>query len=236
MPDREPWLLRCGGRDLELHDGHVVTIGAHGSCDVVLAGDRWASDVQARVWRTGDEVVIERVAAGSVRVSGAPVVTSVRTRRGCALEVGSTALELVRPRRAGRKPVKVLLLDDNPIALELMAATLRDGGYEVVTRSHPLGTAQEILRHRPHVLLVDVNMPALSGPSVARFLHDQTITSIATLRIVFVSAMERAALDALVAEHAVAGGLVKTGDHAAFLAAFEVILAREGLAPAPRGA
>jgi DNA-binding response OmpR family regulator len=58
---------------------------------------------------------------------------------------------------------KVLVVDDDEQILLLTAKILTAAGFEVVTRSSPVGTSAVVVAERPDVVLIDLNMPLLSG-------------------------------------------------------------------------
>jgi CheY-like chemotaxis protein len=66
---------------------------------------------------------------------------------------------------------KVLVIDDDDIARELMVSILQDGGYETIDLVSPIGATQTILREKIDVLVLDVMMPALSGDKLAKMLR-----------------------------------------------------------------
>ncbi len=65
---------------------------------------------------------------------------------------------------------KVLLVDDDAVSLELMAVLLAHEGHQVL-RANDAGAALELLAGettaRPDVLLVDLQMPGVSGGQLA---------------------------------------------------------------------
>ena len=63
------------------------------------------------------------------------------------------------------KPL-VLVVDDNPESLEMMAALLRARGFEVDTAVDGAGALDSLERRRPAVVLLDVMLPAMSGMEV----------------------------------------------------------------------
>jgi CheY-like chemotaxis protein len=63
-----------------------------------------------------------------------------------------------------------LVVDDDPVALEVARERLETLGFEVSTRDHALGTASYIVQHRPDFVLLDVMMPALTGGELAQVL------------------------------------------------------------------
>ena len=64
----------------------------------------------------------------------------------------------------------VLVVDDSDVVLELVKKTLERAGYAVITRNKPSGSVAAILRDKPDVVLLDVNMPTLSGDTIAKIL------------------------------------------------------------------
>jgi len=63
-----------------------------------------------------------------------------------------------------------LVVDDDPVALEVARERLQALGFEVSTRDQALGTASYIVQHRPDFVLLDVMMPALTGGELAQVL------------------------------------------------------------------
>ena len=80
-------------------------------------------------------------------------VTQSRNRRGDAdLTWGSVAESLV------------MMVDDEPLVIEITQAFLEDAGYRrFVSTSNPAEALALMLRERPNVLLLDINMPKVSG-------------------------------------------------------------------------
>ena len=69
---------------------------------------------------------------------------------------------------------KVLLVDDDAVSLELMALLLAHEGHQVM-RANDAGAAMELLTAdqaaRPDVMLVDLQMPGVSGGQLAERIH-----------------------------------------------------------------
>jgi two-component system OmpR family response regulator len=61
------------------------------------------------------------------------------------------------------EPLRVLVVDDDNTQLELVERTLKADGIEVMTCSSPIGVTNQIVSFNPKIVLVDVNIPALSG-------------------------------------------------------------------------
>jgi CheY-like chemotaxis protein/HPt (histidine-containing phosphotransfer) domain-containing protein len=61
----------------------------------------------------------------------------------------------------------VLLVDDDPLSLQVARAYLESAGYKVITRSESIGTSAVIFRERPDIVVLDVDMPGLRGDQLA---------------------------------------------------------------------
>ncbi len=64
----------------------------------------------------------------------------------------------------------ILVVDDSPIVLEMAGSALESAGYKVVSRSRGEGTVAAVIQERPDLVLLDVNMPRLSGDTIAVIL------------------------------------------------------------------
>lgn len=68
--------------------------------------------------------------------------------------------------------MKILLIDDDPDVLVLASHALETlGGHTVVTSRGGLGAVETARRERPDAILLDVWMPELDGPDLARRLR-----------------------------------------------------------------
>jgi len=61
----------------------------------------------------------------------------------------------------------ILVIDDNAVVLEVTRATLEQAGFRVLTRDRATGAVVAILHDRPDLVLLDVNMPTMTGDSLA---------------------------------------------------------------------
>lgn len=68
---------------------------------------------------------------------------------------------------------QVLVVDDDPIALAQLEERLSEMGYDVATRARALGTSSWILKNKPWLVVLDLEMPALSGQELADFLKSK---------------------------------------------------------------
>lgn len=68
-------------------------------------------------------------------------------------------------------PVTILIADDDPAIRLLLRATLERTGYRVIEADDGEGAVIESRRHRPQLILLDVNMPGISGIEALRRLR-----------------------------------------------------------------
>jgi len=91
--------------------------------------------------------------------------------------------------------MRVLVVDDDPIAREYLAGTLGAQGHEVLVLESA-GPAPELVREqRVDAVVVDVSLPDMSGDALARRLRDDSAG--AELGIVLVSSRSVGELEAL---------------------------------------
>ncbi|HKQ69369.1 MAG TPA: response regulator [Polyangiaceae bacterium] len=64
----------------------------------------------------------------------------------------------------------VLVIDDSDAVLAKTRAALEDAGYRVLTRNRSTGSIGAILNDKPDIVLLEPNMPSLSGDSILKIL------------------------------------------------------------------
>ena len=147
-----------------------------------------------------DMILVERAAAGAellveIKASGAhcPPVVFVSVRddleaRLAAFRAGACRY-LAKPVNPGRlievldgltgrqppQPYRVLLVDDDPLLLEALAAVLCAAGMEVRTLSQPMRILEVLDGFDPDVVVLDVYMPEASGPELAAVLRERDV-------------------------------------------------------------
>ena len=82
------------------------------------------------------------------------------------------ALQLIE--RASAPETTLLAVDDDPAVLDAVAALLAPHGVRVVTLNDPLRFWAELDRVRPDVILLDVDMPGVTGVELCRVLRNDT--------------------------------------------------------------
>ena len=118
----------------------------------------------------------------------------------------------------------VLIVDDDPIVLEVTRERLEGAGYVVHTREEALGTSQWTAEFQPDFVLLDVNMPALTGPDLAHLLKKRRATK--DIAIFLYSSLDAVELQAKMRATGAAGAIQKTSSAVRFLEEFERLAAR----------
>jgi CheY-like chemotaxis protein len=62
----------------------------------------------------------------------------------------------------------VLYVDDNTKSRKLLGSVLRDCGFEVIAMADPAEAVENVRKLRFDVVLVDYQMPVISGPELAQ--------------------------------------------------------------------
>jgi DNA-binding response OmpR family regulator len=71
----------------------------------------------------------------------------------------------------------VLVVDDDPVVLQVVEMLLRTGGIQVTTRNTGLEGVRAAHDEPPDCAVVDVSMPDMSGLDVCRALRDDALTA-----------------------------------------------------------
>jgi len=66
---------------------------------------------------------------------------------------------------------KIFVIDDDQTMLNLIERTLRMASYEVQVSAEVLGTAQRIRQFDPDLVVIDHQMPALTGENLIRIIR-----------------------------------------------------------------
>lgn len=81
---------------------------------------------------------------------------------------------------------RVLIVDDNPTNLKLVAYLVRANGYEVDTAGDAATARASIAARKPGVILMDLQLPGIDGLELTRELKGDPAT--ADIKIVAVTA------------------------------------------------
>ncbi len=85
-------------------------------------------------------------------------------------------------------PAKILVVDDTPHNVKLLADLLTVKGYSVVTAASGPEALQRVETEQPDLVLLDVVMPGMSGYEVCRRIREDPATGI--LPVVMVTALD----------------------------------------------
>src|SRR5438128_2303701 len=85
-------------------------------------------------------------------------------------------------------PQKILVVDDMPVNVKLLADLLTVKGYTVVTAASGAEALVKVEKEQPGLVLLDVMMPGMSGYDVCRKIRDNPAT--AMLPVVMVTALD----------------------------------------------
>lgn len=81
---------------------------------------------------------------------------------------------------------KVLIVDDEPNIVTALEFLLKRSGYDVLLATNGAEALEQVERHRPDVVLMDVMMPIKSGYEVCQRMREQP--DLAQIKIVMLSA------------------------------------------------
>jgi CheY-like chemotaxis protein len=126
-------------------------------------------------------------------------------------------------------PLRVLIVDDDPLSRNRLARALEANGHTVMLHAKGFGTTRLVQTRRPDVVVVDVELPGLPGPQLIeiarRRLREAGEGAVLPLFLLH-SAMEAVALDALAASCGAVGGLPKALSPRGLADAFERLVGR----------
>ena len=84
------------------------------------------------------------------------------------VSAGAASLDRCEAAKEGGSGMRVLLVDDNVDAMEMMGFLLAEMGYETCTTSDAAEIEELALRHQPQVIVLDIGLPGIDGYEVAR--------------------------------------------------------------------
>jgi adenylate cyclase len=85
-------------------------------------------------------------------------------------------------------PARVLVVDDVPVNVKLLADLLIVKGYDVVTAASGVEALAKVEKDQPGIVLLDVMMPGMSGYDVCRKIRENPAT--AMLPVIMVTALD----------------------------------------------
>jgi CheY-like chemotaxis protein len=81
---------------------------------------------------------------------------------------------------------RILVIEDNPTNMDLMAYLLKSFGHTVLTHEDGQGAVELIRNQRPDLIICDVQLPGVDGSEIARQLKADA--AVATIPLIAVTA------------------------------------------------
>jgi len=101
----------------------------------------------------------------------------------------------------------ILIVDDDEMLLDVTKELLRDDCFEIITQHEGIGVLNLVSQLQPDLVLLDINMPLLSGDALAMLLRENADTR--HIRIVFYSSNDEDSLRESVSACGVHGYICK---------------------------
>ena len=104
---------------------------------------------------------------------------------------------------------RVLIVDDSEITIKLIEAELEGKGFEILTATRAEDASQMIIKKatRPHLVLLDINMPNVDGAQFCKFIKGNAMFE--DIKVVFCSGMGKEQLKELAEECGADGYVTK---------------------------
>ncbi|MBD2384400.1 response regulator [Cylindrospermum sp. FACHB-282] len=74
-----------------------------------------------------------------------------------------------------KKTYKIVSVDDSPTILKEISRLLEDEKFSVVTINEPLKAVMSIIRHKPDLILLDLNMAGIDGYELCRIIRNNSM-------------------------------------------------------------
>ena len=128
--------------------------------------------------------------------------------------------------------VKLAVVDDDPEMLALLTLILGKAGYDVKTYATPGRFLDSLVKARPDLCVLDMQLPGIHGREVIRILRENAATRL--LPIVAITAAERGTPQVIAGlELGADEYMSKPLDLELFIVRIEYLLRRAGKAPSP---
>ena len=75
----------------------------------------------------------------------------------------------------------ILVIDDDPVLVRLIEYNLKDAGYVVFTSNNGQCGLKQFYEHKPALVVLDINMPAMDGWTTCQRIREVSDTPIIML-------------------------------------------------------
>jgi len=179
--NRFPYIINCqyedGGDESHLQQGERQMLEALANLPAELRSYLPDPNVEITVEPSADrnaiQIVVETMLDESM--TDAAFVAFIKD---CSRAIFASGLTLAPPLPAAAKQgtmaTRILVVDDDPVILELLRLTLQRTGYEVQTALDGEEALQLLSDHSrpvPHVIITDARMPRRDGPELLRTIE-----------------------------------------------------------------
>lgn len=65
-----------------------------------------------------------------------------------------------------QNPVALVIIDDNPLSAEFVAAALERNGLKIFSAYHPIEGLDLVYKHHPQIVVTDLALPEMNGLEV----------------------------------------------------------------------
>ncbi|MCW5661817.1 MAG: response regulator [Burkholderiaceae bacterium] len=180
-----------GEAALDLHDQitpDLITL------DILLPGmDGWQFLSRVKAVPKWSEVPVVVVSVVADRNKGFTLGAALVLQKPIGRDALLNGLQRLGLKPSAERDVTVLVVDDDPDAVELLSSQLRQNRYAVLAASGGRAGIELARRHRPDLIALDLEMPEVNGFDVVEALKRSPDT--ARIPIVVVTAQHLSAAD-----------------------------------------
>lgn len=94
--------------------------------------------------------------------------------------------------------VDVLVVDDDENYGQVVVRCLTNDGISAILQTGPFGTINSIRRERPSLVILDLNMPAISGEDVGKLIR--SAEGLEGIKLMLLSSLDQRELDSVKAQ------------------------------------
>ena len=105
---------------------------------------------------------------------------------------------------------RILVVDDDPVVLEMVNDYLKDRGYKVFLHDRALGTLNELKKVMADLVILDIDMPALKGNKICELIRKDG--QFPLLKVLLFSVIDENELAKMAKEHGADDFLRKSGN------------------------